>query len=230
MIIILASILVINGCIQETPKEEKEEDIENCDALWLFDLTEEEVEIQYSECDTCSPWYTPQLAKFNAKISDKSGKEYNLAYSNNCPRHEGGIVNYCISTEEKNEVYNKAKKKICSGINYFKPHEGKKICNPDFKYGLGDDVDSFIQCLEEIYFMEEINIDEGKESCSTTCNSDDNDCMIFCFEEYLEEKRTDLIDEWCDNYEEINEDKIIFSVQIYTNSNEWNKIKKGETC
>lgn len=121
-IIAIVGILIISGCVKQQVMPPTEEKITNqcINELNVFEnkfgINWENLKVLSSECSTCSPWYTPEVATFSATI-EKDGKKYALFFSDNCPRHGQIVLKYTIVSEENNEIYNQMKNKICTDFN-----------------------------------------------------------------------------------------------------------------
>ena len=115
-VLILCTLFLLIGC---TTQEIKEDCVEDLNVLEnRFGISRTNIEILSEECATCSPWYTPQVAQFKSMILSNN-KEYNLFFSSSCPRHQVDIINYCISTKEKDNFYEQVKGIICGRANLF---------------------------------------------------------------------------------------------------------------
>jgi hypothetical protein len=121
VIFVLLNLLIICGCIEQQTISKTEDDPNKCaneseSIEHAFGIDTENITILNSECTTCSPWYTPQLATLNAVVQI-DGENYNLYYTNNCPRHQDSIINYRIISNEQTELYNKTKEIICTDFS-----------------------------------------------------------------------------------------------------------------
>jgi hypothetical protein len=235
-IIAIIAVTVISGCVQQkvaTPPTSEEDTITNqcieeLNALEnKFGLNREDVKILSSECSTCSPWYTPQVARFNATI-EKEGKRYNLFFSDTCYRHEQNRLSYTIISDEKTGVYEEIKERICTDfsdwINYL--HKCQDETN----------IDRFISCINQYSNYIElgvINVTEDWDYCSTNGWKDCDEwntcepggpsnssictpeyCKMSCLCIYSDRRIQKHFTELCNKWEKVGEGKFIFSFDI----------------
>jgi len=238
-IIAIFGVFAISGCVQQqmTPQPSTEEKITDQCIGELnvledkFNISREDVKILKSNCSTCSPWYTPQVATFSTTI-EKNGSDYNLFFSDNCPRHGYLILNYSITSDERTETYNQMKNKICSDFNdwkiYLQECYGDEMNPPS--------IDNFTSCVNNLGKFIENNItsiDEDWEYCSTegwknctewnscgptgptqTSICTPEYCKMSCLIVYSEERIQKRFLELCESWDKVENGKHIFSFEV----------------
>jgi hypothetical protein len=220
----ILGILLLSGCVKQQINPIPEEMISNQCISELnvfedkFGINAENISIFGSECSTCSPWYTPEVATFSAILED-ADKTYTIFYSNTCPRHAESIVNYRIISSEQDELYNKTKEKICSDFsiynNYLNECSGTSDALPD--------INEFTSCVSNYSRYIENNIididkdwkycsKEGWKDCEkwNSCESMDvtqtsrctqEYCKMSCLIVYSEERIQKKFIEVCNNWD-----------------------------
>lgn len=227
-ILIILAIVLISSCVQQE-KTITNQCIEELNVLKdIFGVNREDVKILSSECSTCSPWYQPVVAKFNATLIDSVTKKYSIHYSGSCTRRGAIQINYNIKSNEKTDLYEKMKEKICTDFNDW----------IIYLYDCQDEtnIDGFISCINNYsYYIKSgiINITEDWDYCSTEgwkhCNEWNSCdptgpslisictpeyCKMSCLQVYSDRRIQKHFTELCKNWEKVEEGKFIFSFDI----------------
>mgnify|MGYP003970022739 CR=1 FL=1 len=237
-ILVILGVLVINGCVKQevTPLSTEEEITNQCiNELNVFEnkfgISGENVKILSSSCSACSPWYTPQVATFDATI-EKDGKRYDLFFSDNCSRHEQITLNYNILSEGNTEIYSQMKDKICTDFSYWKIYLDK--CMTDVRKP--PSINEFTSCINDYsYYIENniIDIDKDWGYCSTegwkrckewnscgptgpsqTSICTPEYCKMSCLIVYSREKIQEKFINICKDWDEVEDNKYVFSFEV----------------
>jgi hypothetical protein len=208
LLLLILALVLISGCATN-------ECVDDLDVLNnIFGI--EGARLVSSEiCETCSPWYSPVVKEFEGVI-EKDGKMYGVAFSTTCYRHEADTYEYCISSEEKDELYLDVKDKICENLDFLGEDVASRCIQSDH-----DTIDLFVECLQESYNMYEgYDVDDGKELCEEDIN---------CFAEYVNDGREDFFENYCDNFE-VEDDGVMFSIYIPNHGWDETNTKIGDSC
>jgi hypothetical protein len=231
VVIVILGILIIGASIKLLFTEDKitNQCINELNVFEnIFGINGEELEVLSSECSTCSPWYTPIVANFNAKVIDINGNEYNLQYDGSCARHENTELGYKILSNENTEIYKQMKNKICTK---FSDILHLRQCLEDTEYP--PTINEFTYCINDYSkYIEDgiINIDEDWEYCSTegwkkceewnscgptgptnTSVCTPEYCKLSCLYVYSTENIRNKFIEVCQELDKVEDDEYVFS-------------------
>ena len=224
----ISAILAIGIFIAIWYLQKTNECIDELNILENFGISKSEVTILESQCSTCSPWYTPQVSGFSATLLDSLGRKYLINFSNNCPRHADSLIRYSVISDEKTELLDKIKGKLCADFSDWTIY----LYQCQDKNNLGD----FISCVNNYsYYIESgiINVTEDWTYCSSegwkncdewnSCEPSGPSHTSVCTPEYC--KRSCLLvysdrriqkhfTEVCKAKEVVEDGKIIFSFNV----------------
>lgn len=194
LVILILTFIFISGCVTDYTKSKvTNECIGNLNVLEdKFGINKNSVTVLSSQCSTCSPWYSPQVATFSA-IIEKDGDQYYILFTDNCPRHQASQLNYVIESEKRTEIYEKVKEKICADFSNVKIYLER--CSENVRNL--NSFEDFLSCVNGYsnYISSEIiNVNEDWAYCSTEgwklcekwnyCGPSGPSQTSFCTEEY----------------------------------------------